>query len=32
VAIGSYPERGVAMEALAAVRKEEAQAAWLLKQ
>ena len=32
VAIGSYPDRAVAAEALAAVRKEEARAAWLLKQ
>ncbi len=30
VAIGSYPQRGLALEALAAVRKEEAPQAWLL--
>jgi cell division protein FtsN len=30
VAIGSYPQRALALEALAAVRKEEAPQAWLL--
>ncbi len=30
VAIGSYPKRALALEALAAVRKEEAPQAWLL--
>jgi cell division protein FtsN len=32
VAYGSYPQRGMAVEALSAVRKEEAPSAWLLVQ